>query len=222
MRNPQIFRWAFLLAAAGIVGFGAVHALRAQAPATDTKAPAFEVASVKPNKSGLGSIQRVILAPGDRVIVTNETVRTLIQAGYPGILASQIIGGPNWVSSDFDISAKAEAPSPRDLLQSMLRTLLAERFKLAPHRDRKRPDLRTHPGPERWPAWSEFAAHNNRLRDHSRRISRRPTTRTRQSSVWRCQRARSLCHAGGDCEPAGGDAPKGSARSRSDCEQHRA
>jgi hypothetical protein len=30
MRNPQIFRWAWLLAGAGIVVVGAVSALRAQ------------------------------------------------------------------------------------------------------------------------------------------------------------------------------------------------
>jgi hypothetical protein len=59
--------------------------------------PAFEVASIKSNKSGPGSIQRAGLQPGDRVTMTNVTLRILIQLAYPG--PSDIIGGPSWVGS---------------------------------------------------------------------------------------------------------------------------
>jgi len=44
MRNPQIFRRAFLLAAAGIVVVGAVSALRAQPLRAETKPLTFDVA----------------------------------------------------------------------------------------------------------------------------------------------------------------------------------
>ena len=49
MRNVQTLRGAFLLAIAGIVAISSASALRAEAPAADTKPPAFEVASVKPH-----------------------------------------------------------------------------------------------------------------------------------------------------------------------------
>jgi hypothetical protein len=52
MQSTQTFRKAFVVAIVGVVVVGALRGLRAQAPATDTKLPAFEVASVKPNKSG--------------------------------------------------------------------------------------------------------------------------------------------------------------------------
>lgn len=106
--------------------------LSAQTPPTS----AFEVASIKPNKAGLGSIQRAGLQPGDRVTMTNVTLRILIQIAYPE--PSAIVGGPSWVGSGpsgdrFDVNAKAEMASSREQLQLMLRTLLADRFKLVVH-----------------------------------------------------------------------------------------
>jgi len=107
----------------------------AQAPTT----PTFEVASVKQNRSGPDSIQRVAMQPGDRVTITNVTLWTLIQVAYPGM--ADIVGGPKWIGSAgpsfdadrFDVNAKAEAPASREQLQSMLRALLADRFKLVVH-----------------------------------------------------------------------------------------
>jgi len=51
---------------------------------------------------------------------------------------NQISGGPDWLDSDrFEITLKAEqAVGDHDLL-AMLQTLLAERFKLALHREVK-------------------------------------------------------------------------------------
>ena len=51
----------------------------------------------------------------------------------------EISGGPQWIDSDrFDIDAKAEQPVDDDeVLMAMLRTLLAERFNLAIHRETK-------------------------------------------------------------------------------------
>jgi uncharacterized protein (TIGR03435 family) len=67
------------------------------------------------------------------------TLRTVIQVAYPGM--SEIIGGPEWIGSAgpsfdadrFDVNAKAEAPTSVDQLRMMLRSLLADRFKLAVH-----------------------------------------------------------------------------------------
>jgi uncharacterized protein (TIGR03435 family) len=120
-------------------------ALAAQAPQTPAGAPAFEVASVKPNNSGDG---RVMMQnqPG-RYIATNVTLRLLIRNAYQ-LQDFQITGGPGWMASDhFDINAKVpdeframgppapgSGPGP---LQLMIRALLTERFKLVVHNETK-------------------------------------------------------------------------------------
>jgi uncharacterized protein (TIGR03435 family) len=118
------------------VALGVAIALAGDAAAQQ---PTFEVASVKPNKSGPNSPQRGGLPPGDRVSLINLTARTLIQIAYPNALeiarAPAWIGGqgPNFDVERFDVVAKAEKISTAGELQSMLRTLLADRFKLLVH-----------------------------------------------------------------------------------------
>jgi uncharacterized protein (TIGR03435 family) len=119
-----------------LIGIASMGRIAAGQASQIQPGPAFEVASVKPNRSGPDSVQRAGLQPGDRVTMTNVTLRTLIQIAYPGL--SEIVGGPSWVGSGptgdrFDVNAKAEAPASREQLQLMLRTLLADRFKLAIH-----------------------------------------------------------------------------------------
>lgn len=142
---------ATLAVSAASVGTGPwrsdpVHAQSAQ---PTPSAPAFEVASIKPNNSGDG---RVMMQnqPG-RYSATNVTLRLLIRNAYQ-LQDFQISGGPSWISSDrFDIVAKIEASVQDEIaaagppvpgqgpskLQLMLRTLLAERFKLAVHTETK-------------------------------------------------------------------------------------
>jgi hypothetical protein len=74
MQNAQTFRRMLFLATAGIMTISEVKALRAQAPATGTTLPAFEVASVKPDKS-VSSNESVMPAPGGRFVATNATLR---------------------------------------------------------------------------------------------------------------------------------------------------
>jgi uncharacterized protein (TIGR03435 family) len=101
--------------------------------------PTFEAASVKPNKSGPRALQRAMLQPGERVTLVNVTPRLMIQMAYPE--ATDIIGAPTWIgrpgpSEDadrFDVNAKADVPSSREQLQAMMRSLLADRFKLTAH-----------------------------------------------------------------------------------------
>jgi uncharacterized protein (TIGR03435 family) len=134
VRNPLTFRRTFLLAA-GIVVVSAVNAPRAQAPATDTTLPAFEVASVKLNKSGDSRVIGGRTQPGGRFTMANVQLREIIRLAYR-LQSFQVLGGPNWINSDrFDIVAKAESRAAPEQLWLMLRTLLAERFKLAVHND---------------------------------------------------------------------------------------
>jgi bla regulator protein BlaR1 len=147
-----------LLAAAGVAAvagpivFGLMNApqSRAESPAAVSPAPAFEVASVKPNKSSDRG-GRIMFGPGGRFVATNISVKGLIHIAY-GVQDFQISGGPPWLGSDrYDIEAKAEGPSEGDIRNMseeqrklemdrrrlMLQALLAERFKLTLHKESK-------------------------------------------------------------------------------------
>jgi uncharacterized protein (TIGR03435 family) len=142
MQNRQTFRSTSFLV--GIVTVIAIMALRAQAPAPETKLPAFEVASVKRNTSSDPATVGGGFFPGGRYIAKDITVRALIREAYR-VQGFQIVGGPSWITADkFDILAKAEGdpkPGPGDplgpppIIFLMLRSLLAERFKVAVHNE---------------------------------------------------------------------------------------
>jgi uncharacterized protein (TIGR03435 family) len=110
---------------------------------TGAESPRFEVASVKPHKSNDNSFG-IFGQPGGRFTATNATLRLLIRTAYQ-LQDNQIIGGPGWLGSDhFDIVAKgnenvAFGPAPvgqgPGAMQLMLRHLLADRFRLATHKE---------------------------------------------------------------------------------------
>jgi uncharacterized protein (TIGR03435 family) len=114
----------------------------AQSPAADAKPPAFEVASIKPNKSNDGRMG-VGMQPGGRFTATNITLGMLLSQAYrlqggrggPGGGANpQILNAPGWLNSDhFDIVAKADENVAPDQFPEMIKSLLTERFKLAAH-----------------------------------------------------------------------------------------
>jgi uncharacterized protein (TIGR03435 family) len=120
----------------------------AQAP-QGAPLPSFEVASVKPNKSGEGFI-RFGMQPGGRFTAVNAPLRQLIVFAYTPLQPFQIEGGPGWINSDrFDVTAKAEgvvtpiAPGSAGPIQQMMQSLLAERFKLVAHRETKEQQIYT-------------------------------------------------------------------------------
>jgi uncharacterized protein (TIGR03435 family) len=99
--------------------------------------PAFEVASVKPAPPPTGNNLRVGMG-GDagRVTFSNVTLRNVMTRAY-SVKDSQITG-PDWLSSErYDIVAKLPPDTPRDQIPPMLQTLLADRFKLTLHREKK-------------------------------------------------------------------------------------
>jgi uncharacterized protein (TIGR03435 family) len=126
-----------LLGAAGIVavvGAVVVGMVSAQTPAS----PAFEAASVKPNKSG-NAQKGIGPEPGGRFSAINVSLQELIPFAY-GIAqlsaSTRIVGGPAWVSSDrFDIVAKAEGTPSPEQMRTLVRALLADRFKLSAHNE---------------------------------------------------------------------------------------
>lgn len=110
---------------------------------------AFEVASVKPNKS-LHPERGGLFSPGGRYDAVGIPLRYIILAAYE-IPPIQLIGGLTWLDTEgFDISARAEAgsvasgpPDPPSLhrLHLMLRTLLEDRFRLSIHRETRQGPL---------------------------------------------------------------------------------
>jgi uncharacterized protein (TIGR03435 family) len=109
---------------------GLLSAQSAQDPAS----PAFEVASVKRNRSGNPAVT-MQMQPGGRVTFTNVPLRQLILRAYQ-LQTFQVVGGPGWITSDrFDIVAKAEGnPTPPEV-SMMIRSLLAERFGFVAHNE---------------------------------------------------------------------------------------
>jgi bla regulator protein blaR1 len=100
-----------------------------------SRGPSFEVASIRPNTSGdagSGSTRD----PG-RVTVYNMTLRDLIRQAYE-VKLYQVTGGPDWLGSDrFDVVATTEGNPNQERLRLMMQRLLAERFGLVIHRERK-------------------------------------------------------------------------------------
>jgi uncharacterized protein (TIGR03435 family) len=96
--------------------------------------PAFDVASIKPNKSVGGSGWNTHLG---YVSMRNQTLKTLVGIAY-SVPDDRVLGGPRWIESDhFDVDARAAAPAKDPELLLMLQNLLTERFQLALHRETK-------------------------------------------------------------------------------------
>jgi uncharacterized protein (TIGR03435 family) len=96
----------------------------------------FEVASIKPsnpNPTGpLGATPMMLPALG-RLTAQNVTLRMLVMGAYQK-QSFEIVGGPPWQNEKFDINAKAEdASGTTDQILDMVKTLLADRFKLKMH-----------------------------------------------------------------------------------------
>jgi uncharacterized protein (TIGR03435 family) len=98
-----------------------------------TREPAFEVASVKANKSGAGPVGAGRFSNGE-FRTTNIPLRLLMRQAFQRMQEDEIEGGPAWMDSDrWDIAAKAGSPTAAML--PMIRTLLADRFKLVTHHE---------------------------------------------------------------------------------------
>jgi len=99
--------------------------------------PAFEVATVKP--SGPDERGPAFRVQGRRITTVGTSLSALITFAYE-IQGRQIIGAPAWLESDkWDVTGQPDAEGQPSLAQwkLMIQKLLADRFKLAFHRDKK-------------------------------------------------------------------------------------
>jgi uncharacterized protein (TIGR03435 family) len=99
----------------------------------------FEVASVKASYGRTidGHSYSSIDTPSPgRLVAENSSLDELIRYAFQ-VKSYQLVG-PNWLNDDsecFDIVAKAQLGTPEREIRAMMQTLLADRFKLAFHRE---------------------------------------------------------------------------------------
>jgi len=99
--------------------------------------PSFEVATIKPSKPDTPG--QSITVRGRTFGTLNQTVASMMTFAF-GLHPDQIVGGPQWLRTDrFDISAEPEGSGmPNDKQwRAALAKLLADRFSLTFHRDKK-------------------------------------------------------------------------------------
>ena len=131
------------LAVAGPVVFGLVQEPQRQAASpvagTASKVPAYDVASIKRDKSGTDMMMLHTTPVG--LTARNIPLKELIRQAY-GLEDKQILGAPGWLSSDrYDIEAKVSSSSDTDALRDlspdqrrlMIQPLLADRFQFKAH-----------------------------------------------------------------------------------------
>ena len=100
--------------------------------------PNFEVATIKPNNSGATSMQGLTVR-GRNFETRASSLADLISFAYEAQV-KQIVNAPEWYEKDrYDISAVPEqegSPSPEQV-RIMIRKLLADRFGLKFHREKR-------------------------------------------------------------------------------------
>ena len=125
----MVMRPAIRLLMAGIIGFGGL------ASAQTAPAPTFAVSSVRPSAAPVKfeSDGRTTVLPGT-LRMQDVTIETCIKWAY-GVQRPQVSGPGLLTSERYDIIAKADTPATEDEMKAMMRSLLAERFQLAFHRE---------------------------------------------------------------------------------------
>ena len=130
----QITLAALIVSASGILA-----QTPSPTPSPRPKFDAFEVATIKPVEPADKTPRYIKMDGPHRFVEKYYTLKLLIAAAYD-LNPKTISGGPSWVDSDhYDILAltPGEVRPSHDEQMSMLRNLLANRFKLTFHREQK-------------------------------------------------------------------------------------
>ena len=139
-RFPHLLRVAMVtfLVACGPVA--AHQDYKTSIQSTDELLPSFEVASIKPNRSGRADVSTNWGA--DTCVVKNVTAKRLIAMAYGVMEKDQIAEAPGWTESDrYDINAKIEDSMTEKMrrlpldqqgeqFRLLVRSLLEDRFQL--------------------------------------------------------------------------------------------
>lgn len=143
-RKVSVLLGAVAVAAVAVPVHAGQSPARSQAgdAAATASALRFEVASIKPNKSG--SMMVSVHLTADGVVISGLPLHMLIREAF-GVSNDRLIGEPNWVNSQrYDIDAKvdaADAPKFESLRPQqqwvLMLPLLQERFGLKFHHETK-------------------------------------------------------------------------------------
>ncbi len=96
----------------------------------------FEVASVKPSAEILDSAKIGMHVDGAQVSFTSYSLRDYVRIAYR--MKDYQVVGPDWISNErFDIVAKLPQGATREQVPDMVQNLLADRFKVVFHREKK-------------------------------------------------------------------------------------
>jgi uncharacterized protein (TIGR03435 family) len=110
----------------------------ADLPAMDAKAdPSFEVATIKPTPPDAQC--KYLSLRGRQFSTCNTSLTDLLTFAY-GVHAKQLIGLPPWAETDkYDLAGEPDAPGAPNEKQTkaMVQKIIAERFKLTFHHDKK-------------------------------------------------------------------------------------
>ncbi len=127
-----------LVTVTGPVIFGLMSPpqIGAQSPPRDAD-PKFEVAAIKPTNPT--TTEHYLRVNGRHFMTKHWSPFSLLMYAY-GLHPRQIVGGPAWIETNFyDINAEAEGEGqPNDeQWEIMVRKLMADRFKLTFHREKR-------------------------------------------------------------------------------------
>ena len=109
--------------------------------ATSLAAQTFEVASVKSSPETGADLIYINLGKidHDTVTLSNASLADCIRFAY-SLTSDRQLAGPDWMTSKlvrYDIVAKTPPDTPREKALEMMQALLADRFKLAFHREKR-------------------------------------------------------------------------------------
>jgi uncharacterized protein (TIGR03435 family) len=97
---------------------------------------AFDVTSIKPNNSASGMVRMMPAANGG-MQAENVTLGMLVRMAFQ-IQDNQIVGGPKWLFEDrFDVMGAGTSPGKDGTPFEKMKSLLADRFKLVTHMDKR-------------------------------------------------------------------------------------
>jgi uncharacterized protein (TIGR03435 family) len=106
------------------------------------RAQTFEVASIKPAEQSMNGMIRIGVTGGPgtndpgRMVFSGVPLQFLITYAFD--VKSFQISGPEWLLSErFDVTAKVPPGATKEESRIMLRNLLAERFRMTFHREKK-------------------------------------------------------------------------------------
>src|SRR5579863_2234870 len=101
------------------------------------QSPQFEVASIKPFDPNVqGQVAAGIHIDGAQIRFTGVSLRDFLAAAYK--TKGTLVSGPDWTATErFDLSATLPAGSTPAQLPEMFQALLADRFHVKVHKDKK-------------------------------------------------------------------------------------